>query len=142
MLQVHSDQWHKSVKSLALLYKVNPRRWGMRATVYLGTDAGDYVMSYGLNSTQLSDNANWLKVADIGAAWGTGGAGATNVWKYQPDFNASVNALPGDASTLKYQTFYFTTAGTMPDTNVWPEGTIAVALVDNPGQTMANWRLI
>ena len=140
-MQVHSDQWHREVKSLAQLYTVNPRRWGMRVTVYIGADAGDYVLSYGLSSTRLSDNDNWLKVANIGATWGSGG-GSSNAWTYEPDFDASVNMLPGDAGTLKYQTFYFTTGGTMPDTNFYPAGTIAVALVDNPGQTMANWRLI
>ena len=140
-ITVHSDNWHKQANSLAQLYGTYPRRWGMRVTVYTSADAGDYVLSYGLSSTNLNDNGNWLKVADIGQTWG-GGGGSSNAWTYEPNFDASVNQYPGDAGTLKYQTFYFTVGGNMPDGNFWPAGTIAIALTDNPGQTPANWRLI
>jgi hypothetical protein len=37
--------------------------------------------------------------------------------------------------------WYFSVAGTL-DGGLWPIGTIAKALVDAPGQTTTNWRLI
>ena len=47
----------------------------MRVTVYDdGVSSGDYVLSYGLASTNRQDNNNWLLVAAIGASWG-GAAG-------------------------------------------------------------------
>jgi len=70
------DNWHRDAKSLNIRDGVKTRRWGMRVTVYTGPDAGDYVLSYGLSSTSIQDNANWLKVADIGQTWGGGSGGA------------------------------------------------------------------
>jgi hypothetical protein len=77
MSGVSKDVWHRERETLAQLYLTFPRRWGMRVTVYNdGGNSGDYVLSYGLSNTDKNDNANWLKVANIGVVWGTGG-GAT-----------------------------------------------------------------
>jgi hypothetical protein len=76
--QLLKDQWHRECETFARLYQVQPRRWGMRATVYNdGTAAlnGDYVLTYNRNSTNKNDNDNWLKVSDLNTAWGTGGGG-------------------------------------------------------------------
>jgi len=72
--QFSKDNWHRQAASTTERDSIRARRWGMRVTVYLGASAGDYVLSYGLASTSLQDNGNWLKVADIGQAWGGGGA--------------------------------------------------------------------
>lgn len=142
MLQVHSDQWHRDVKSLALLYNVNPRRWGMRSTVYLGADAGEYVLTYNLNSTRLSDNANWLKVADIGQAWGTGGGG-TRYMKYWGNWPGTGGLYPnGFAGVKAGDQWKLSVATVMPDGFEWPAGTICEATVDDPDDsTPTDWRL-
>lgn len=85
-----SDNWHREAPSITVRNNVRTRRWGMRVTVYLGVNAGDYVLSYGLNSTDLQDNANWLKVADIGQLWG-GTSGITT----------ASNGLYVDGTTVK-----------------------------------------
>lgn len=49
----------------------------MRVTVYDdGGNSGDYVLEYGQSSTNLQDNGNWLKVANIGDTWGSSVSGA------------------------------------------------------------------
>lgn len=65
-----SDVWHRDVKSIAQRNAIRRRRWGMRTTVYLGIDAGDYVLTYNKASTNLQDNNNWLLVSLIGQVWG------------------------------------------------------------------------
>src|ERR1051325_4098641 len=72
--QFTADEWHKEASSAVQRNAVQPRRWGMRVTVYTGADAGEYVLTYAEASTNKNDNANWVKVADIGQAWGGGGA--------------------------------------------------------------------
>ena len=71
------DNWHRQAASIAIRNSIRSRRWGMRVTVYTGGSAGDYVLSYGLVDTNLQNNANWLKVADIGETWGGGGGAST-----------------------------------------------------------------
>ncbi len=73
----HVDNWHHGVNSLTRRNGIKTRRWGMRVTVYTGADSGEYVLTYGENSTDIQDNANWLKVADIGQPWGGGGGSYT-----------------------------------------------------------------
>lgn len=73
-----SDNWHRDARSIAQRNGIRTRRWGMRVTVYLGGSAGDYVLSYGLASTNIQDNNNWLLVANIGATWGGGLTTADN----------------------------------------------------------------
>ncbi|HMG94349.1 MAG TPA: hypothetical protein VK589_30020 [Chryseolinea sp.] len=75
--QFNSDNWHRSARSVAERNAIRTRRWGMRVTVYLTGSSGDYVLSYNLASTNLQDNNNWLKVADIGETWGGGGGGSS-----------------------------------------------------------------
>lgn len=73
--QFSSDNWHREVPTIAQRNNIRTRRWGMRITVYDdGVSSGDYVLSYGLASTDRQDNNNWLLVAAIGATWG-GAAG-------------------------------------------------------------------
>lgn len=69
------DNWHREAVSLTVRNGIKTRRWGMRVTVYTGPNAGDYVLSYGLVDNNIQNNANWLKVADIGQTWGGGGGG-------------------------------------------------------------------
>lgn len=82
--QFNADNWHRDAKSIAIRNSIRERRWGMRVTVFTNpidpTLIGDYVLEYNQASTSLQDNANWLKVADIGATWGGGGGvtGADN----------------------------------------------------------------
>lgn len=65
----------------------------MRVTVYAaGGDSGDYVLSYGLLNNNIQDNGNWLKVADIGQAWGGGGGGSSTTKKSQ-----SINFTGGES---------------------------------------------
>jgi hypothetical protein len=70
------DIWHKEVPTLAALYGVAPRRWGMTATVITDPTPGNnttWILAYNLSSTNKQDNANWQKLSDyIG-----GGAGST-----------------------------------------------------------------
>lgn len=68
--QLIKDVWHMAVVSIAARNSIRVRRWGMRVTVYLGGAPGDYVLSYNTASINLNDDANWVKVANIGVAWG------------------------------------------------------------------------
>lgn len=75
--KMEKDVWHREALTLALRNAILLRRWGMRVTVYddpTPANNGDWVLSYNLVSTVKSDNANWLKVADIGVTWGGGGS--------------------------------------------------------------------
>jgi hypothetical protein len=77
--QFSSDNWHREAQTLAIRNNIRLRRWGMRVTVYddpVGANNGDYVLTYGLTSTNHQDNNNWLLVAAIGATWGGGGGGS------------------------------------------------------------------
>lgn len=68
-------------------------------------------------------------------------SGGSGVEHFQGGFDASVNIFPGDVDTLAGDFWRFTVGGTL-DGEVWPAKTIAIALIDNPGQDPANWRLI
>jgi hypothetical protein len=60
------DRWHVSVRTIAQRNAVNPRRWGMRVTVYedpTPANNTDYFLVYNLASTRLSDNNNWQAIA-------------------------------------------------------------------------------
>lgn len=63
--------------------------------------------------------------------------------------NASGNTYPaagsgsGTAGAIQAgDTYYFSVAATSLDGGAWPISTIAIALVNTPGQTTTNWRLI
>jgi hypothetical protein len=63
-------------------------------------------------------------------------------------YDASGNTYPaagagsGTAGAIRAgDEWYFSVAGTL-DGGLWPIGTIAKALVNTPGQTTTNWRLI
>lgn len=55
-------------------------------------------------------------------------------------WDASGNLLPS-SSVLAGHEWYFSVAGTFGG-ELYPVGTIAKALVDTPGQTLSNWRLM
>jgi hypothetical protein len=60
------DRWHIAVRTIAQRNAVNPRRWGMRVTVYddpTPANNTDYYLVYNLASTRLSDNNNWQALA-------------------------------------------------------------------------------
>lgn len=79
--ELQKDVWHREAATIARRNGIQLRRWGMRVTVYDDSNPannGDWVLSYGLASTNRKDNSNWLKVADIGATWGIpSGGGST-----------------------------------------------------------------
>lgn len=73
------DKTHASKPTLAKRnsFPRGLRTWGMRFTVFNdGGNNGEYVLVYGLNSTDIGDNTNWQKKADIDATWGGGGGGS------------------------------------------------------------------
>jgi hypothetical protein len=67
-----------------------------------------------------------------------GGGDATE--HYKGGFDASGNTFPGDEDTEASDFWRFTVGGTLDGGN-WPAKTIAIALIDNPGQDPDNWRL-
>lgn len=150
--QLIQDNWHRDVRTLALLNTVNPRRWGMRVTVYadpVPANNGDYVLEFNRSSTNLQDNGNWLKVADINVTWG-GGSGGVDHWR--GGYDASTNLYPaaggsgGGGDPQAGDMWNVTVQG---DLDVFGLGVITVfeqailtALVNSPGQTPANWRVI
>lgn len=68
--------------------------------------------------------------------------------KYRGAYDASGNTFPasgGSGSSGGVRAgdhWYFSVAATNLDSQAWPIGTIALALVNTPGQTTTNWRLI
>lgn len=74
-------------------------------------------------------------------------ANALAMVNFRGAFDASVNALPssggsGDLGVIKaFNAWYFSVGGNI-NGEFWPAKTIAIALVDNPGQDDANWRLL
>lgn len=135
------DTTHVEVADIAArnAYPVGKRKWGMRITVIGGLT---YYLFRGLSSTNKDDNLNWVSEALYMAAIGVGGGGATNTWQYQGNWDASGGLFPGDANTKQYYTWKITVSGVFPDGNQYASGTIAIALIDNPGQTAANWKMI
>lgn len=67
-----------------------------------------------------------------------GGESATEHFK--GGYDASTNLFPGDADTEAGDFWRFTVGGALDGGN-WPAKTIAIALIDNPGQDPDNWRL-
>jgi hypothetical protein len=65
----------------------------------------------------------------------------TGAWIVKGDWDASTNTFPPGTVLKGYQ--YLNTADSttlrMPDGGIIPKGTIIVARVDNPGQTVTNW---
>lgn len=59
---------------------------------------------------------------------------------FKGGYDASTNTFPGDADTIAGDFWRFTVGGTL-DGGIWPAKTIAMALIDNPGQDPDNWRL-
>lgn len=150
--QLIQDNWHRDVQTIVMLNAVNPRRWGMRVTVYddpVPANNGDYVLEYNRSSTNLQDNANWLKVADIDTTWGGGSPGVDH---WRGPYDASSNLYPatggsgGGGAINAGDSWNVTVPG---DLDVFGlgvitvyEGTILTALTNAPGQTPASWRVI
>ena len=67
---------------------------------------------------------------------------------YRGAYDASGNTYPasgGSGTSGAIQAgdlYYFSVAATSLDGGAWPVGTIAIALVNTPGQTTTNWRLL
>lgn len=106
--QFTADEWHKEALDVTVRNSVQPRRWGMRVTVYndpTPANNGDYVLSYGEANTNRQDNANWLKVADIGATWGGGGGGSTTAKNQAFNFTGVESAFTVNNGTLNQINF-------------------------------------
>ena len=68
---------------------------------------------------------------------------------YRGAYDASGNTYPaagggsGQSGAIRAgDLYYFSVAATNLDSQAWPIGTLALALVNTPGQTTTNWRLI
>lgn len=98
------DNWHHGVNSLSRRNGIKTRRWGMRVTIYTGADAGEWVLTYGQSSTNLQDNGNWLKVADIGQTWG-GGGGGVNIYNADGVVTGNRSVEGGDLYLMSFSGF-------------------------------------
>lgn len=79
--QFTKDNWHRGVATIAIRNGIRSRRWGMRVTVYADptpANNGEWVLSYNEADTNIQNNSNFLKVADIGAQWGGGSFALTD----------------------------------------------------------------
>lgn len=70
-----------------------------------------------------------------------GGGSVDGAWIVKGDWDGSTNLFP-NTSVLKgyqYRNTLNSTTLLMPDGGIIPAGTLIVAKIDNPGQTVSNW---
>ena len=75
-------------------FPVGLRKWGMMLTVYADGDGANNItwyLKYNQNSTDKSDNANWV---DASTVFGGGGGGAGSVVIKSRNFDASGGDFP------------------------------------------------
>lgn len=112
--QFHSDQWHHDAANITIRDGIKSRRWGVRVTVYddpTPANNGEWVLSYNLVSTDLQDNANWFKTADIGQVWG-GGAPVVYTFTNGVEEAAGVVSLATVPGTIVQQVWLSSHSGT------------------------------
>lgn len=75
----------------------------------------------------------------------SGGTGTVEgAWVVKGNWNASTNVFPSASVKKGYQYKASSNSTTllMPDGGIIPEGILIVAMVDDPGQIVANWSFV
>ena len=79
--------------------------------------------------------------ARVGLATCSAGGAGVDAWTVKGNWDGSTNVFPSGTILKGYQ--YFNTANSttllMGDGGIIPYGTVIVAKIDNPGQTVDNW---